>query len=306
MNSKKKICFLSIFLFVGCTKDHLNIDSNCSELPPAPIAGWNYQLDSVNYTFPFFNPSNSNEILYQKQESSGHKNLYKYNLLTKQKQIIFSDENYYQPKWGKNEWILLNPQDGNIWKIKSNGDSLIQLTFTNGDFAPEWNITSDKFSIYRTIGTFSKTVILDRDGNELDTLDNYYSSQSSWQHPYFMATANEYGLRIINAETDTVAHLITQQEPSLTSAIWLSDQINIIYTAENGIFKINSQTKNISVIKSSCSTRKYLFPSYSPQSNKIIFQRVDLQQLNSSTVSVKIGLYMMNTDGSDEHEVRIE
>jgi hypothetical protein len=300
---------LFIFIFTSCEKDSsLSYSSNandCQELPGEPITGWNYLFDSGYTQFPYFNPNNSDEIIFQKKNySTGNLGLYKYNLVTHQKQLVYAGENWFPPKWGRNDWILLNPPDANIWKIKSNGDSLTQLTFTSNNFYPEWNLDATKFAYANN--SLNKTFICSPDGTVFDTLDYCgVGVGSCWQHPTLIVGAG-VGLTIGDPYQDTFTWLFQQQEPPLNEACWLNDYVNIIYTATNGIFKINSQTKQITLIKSSCFTKNYLFLTYSTLSNKMIFQRVDQRAINSTTVEVKSGLYIMNADGTDEREIIIE
>ena len=304
MLSGKQIVFLMfISSVVSCVKDApIPPEKSCNDLPASPPIGWNYQIDSPYFMFPYFNPINPDEILFQEKYSS---KLFRYNLVTQQRSLIYSGTNLFQPKWGKNDWILLNPV-GNIWKIKSDGDSLIILTNTHGDYAPEWNISGDKFCFYRSLGAFQKLIIADVNGTELETLNNFYTEQSSWQHSnLIITTSGMYGLHSIDPYTDLITVLLQQDEPTLESAVWLDNNVDILYTAENGIFKMNYQTKKITCILSSCSTRNYLFPTYSSISNKVIFQRLDQKAVNSSTVEISSRLFMMNPDGTGESEITI-
>lgn len=294
------ILILNVYCLLSCSKDHI---ADCENLPHSPAQGWDINEILPYYKFPNFNPNNPNELLYEVHESAGVYKLFKYNLTTTQKQLVYTGENLFQPKWGKNDWILLNP-DANIWKIKSNGDSLTQITFTNGDFAPEWNLTSDSICFYRSIGVFQKTIIADINGNALDTLDQF-TSQCSWQNPNMIVTATGGSLFVIDVMSRQKTILLTQQEPSLNSACWLNDNNKIIYSAENGIFCYEMSANKSSNLISHCNTKYYQFPTYSAAINKLIWQRVDLTP-NSTTLKVQSRLFMMNPDGTGETEIMIQ
>jgi hypothetical protein len=108
---------------ISCHKDSLDNESTCDELPQGPPFGWSYIVDTPHYSFPYFNPNNPEQIIFQKKNyQTGAVSLLKFNLVTKVSSVLYAGENIFQPKWGKDGWILLNLSDNNIWKIKDNGD----------------------------------------------------------------------------------------------------------------------------------------------------------------------------------------
>ncbi|MEN9582478.1 MAG: hypothetical protein RL641_432 [Candidatus Parcubacteria bacterium] len=293
-----------LFCCVSCHKDSINSDSICINLPPSPSIGWTYLIDTPNYSFPFFNPNNPSEIIFQKKNySAANTVLYRFNLLTKQKSILFTGENLYQPKWGKNGWILLNTSDNNIWKIKEDGNSLIQLTYNSTSFAPEWNQACDKIAYFKSDGISHKLFIMDENGNNIDSATNYFSSQSCWRHPNLIATITPLNLIVIDPIADTVKILHEINTGIFGGAYWLSDHENIIWSYEEGIFITNCITKATHCINASCNTRTYLFPTYAPQTNKVIFNKVEKKAINATEVKVSSKLYIMNVDGSGESEL---
>ena len=55
----------------------------------------------------------------------------------------------YSPNWSKKNWIIYTGINNQLWKIKNNGDSLIQLTNTNTyNNHAKWNLSGTKYVYY--------------------------------------------------------------------------------------------------------------------------------------------------------------
>lgn len=127
------------------------MDCNCTDLPIIDGPSFGYQFitnDSANYTRPFPNPNNADEFLFI-QRIKRFDALYTYNLKTKQKIKLLEGRILFVPKWGKNDWILVTREDEQIWKLKSNGDSLQQLSQIAPNYVPEWDYKSEKIIFYK-------------------------------------------------------------------------------------------------------------------------------------------------------------
>lgn len=259
----------------------------------------------------YFNPNNSNEIIYRYGDGIGPDfDLIKHNLVTKEKKIIYQGRFTNRPRWGKNDWILLNVWDSlgfNIYKIKSNGDSLTALTTSDNCFDPEWNITSDKF-IYQ-LGYTSPTqyVISDVDGNSLDTVFIGAGITGTWQHPTNFVNGTHKGLFLGNYafnqyeliyETNNLAQ-------SLNGAVWL-DEENVFWCHTTGIYKTNIVTKETTLIRETCNAHCYQRPTYARDINKIIVEKLERILDSETSGRAIISLVMMNPDGTEEEVIDIE
>ena len=147
--------FLLVLIgFYGCKKDFyvVNDESEHCECPSSnSFDGYNPDyieiIDTSSVFEAEYNPMNNDEIVFLKLESNIRK-MYRYNLVTHQKVLIGSFPIILSFDWGKNDWILLELGDYNIWKMKSNGDSLIQVTSGKPFFHPKWNFNASKFSVF--------------------------------------------------------------------------------------------------------------------------------------------------------------
>jgi len=254
---------------------------------------------------PYFNPNNSNEIIFGcTQGTFDTPKLIKYNLENQAQEIIYEGDFLSKPRWSKKGWILLNLQDSlgrNIYKIKSDGSELTALTTSGNCFYPEWDIKGEKI-IYRYAFS-TKGIVIDEAGIFLDTLNCSSNAYSSWQHPTLSATGNSAGLNIVDPydcgslEWLYEANGVTQ---SAGGAEWL-DEERIFWCHVTGIYITNIITKETEVVRETCNAYYYQRPSYAPDIDKIIIERVerivgDGDEPGSKTHS----FVLMNPDGSEE------
>lgn len=180
MNTTRYILgMLMITILFGCKRDPL-----ISEPPIAINTGpcpENYQLHtSDTFTFvkkdlhnifweikheshpqitnnsiePRFNPENPYEISFISEINSNH-GLFIYNFCTNKTRFVLSSKiYYYNYNWGRNDWIYFTSYDQNIWKIKSNGDSLTQFT-QSGQYNNNAKMSPDgKYILYEEAQNF--------------------------------------------------------------------------------------------------------------------------------------------------------
>ncbi len=307
MKIKFSILLICLFFFT-CKKDPpiLSLTNNntddCLNLQSTTIAAYlNWPDIDTTYNVPRFNPSNSNEIVYvQGIISSGKSYLVKRNLITGQETQIISDV-WQRPDWSVKDWIVFNHADNQVWKIKSNGDSLTSIT-TTGGLNAVWSSDGSKIAYAQEV---SATIqITDVNGNYLDSLPFFavYLSRWSCDGNYICATAHDH----INAVYQNVSTgqevqptNNTNNNTQITWMDWTPDTKFIIWANPTGIYKTNISTKETIKLKKSCNGSYYISISVSPDGNKIIAQRVD-QKIENQNLYTKSGLSLINIDGTNE------
>ena len=301
------------FLFLQCSKDKINPDQcikheRLSDMQGQPIFKTVYPFNEMAY----FNPNNSDEIIYRYADGvTPEFDLIKYNLLTKEKEVIYQGFFSNRPRWGKNGWILLNIQDSlgfNIYKVQDNGNELTTLTNQANCLNPEWNITSE-FFIYRLGFTSpAKYVIMTANGIVQDTTTNGITGDgSSWQNETFLANPTTRGLTISNPYEGN-ANLIYETEAlaqSLNGAEWL-DAENVFWCHTTGIYRTNIITNETEIIRETCNAHCYQRPTYAPDINKIIIEKLERIKDTETSGRIEISLVMMNPDGTEEEVIEIE
>lgn len=307
--------FLSFVMIItfSCKKKPVTTpdSANCIPLLPCNQVGFGYQYDidfERYYGTPFFNPNNENELLYLKKYTPTYNSseLYTYNLLTNEKQLIYTGEVLYAPKWGQNGWIIFSKSDGNVYKIKSNGEDLTQLTNEGCYHYPAWYFDQDKFVTYSTCLTAD--ILFDANGVPLDTLPKLIGATSSLTQPPYIAI-NGDGVRFYNYQTnnfDFMYDYSSQVNGSTHSgSIFWTSTSEVLYSNIKGLNKLTIPSLTNVNFKPSCNSKVYLFGSVNSSKTKMIWSRGDYTQINECTLKYKSRIYIMNIDGSDETEVNL-
>ncbi|MBL7771459.1 MAG: hypothetical protein JNM95_01205 [Chitinophagaceae bacterium] len=111
--------------------------NNGSVIPPS-----NTYPEKYSYHFPCTNPKNDFEICFCRMENNvqgfGSMDLFTYNFCTGKSKKIASNT-MLSVDWGVNGWIIFTGSDGNLYKIKSSGDSLKQLTSDGEAYSAKWS-----------------------------------------------------------------------------------------------------------------------------------------------------------------------
>lgn len=307
---------LLLLLFNGCKKNEIEttcdpVIEECIELPiPSGIMQGFYQWikQFPYYESPCFNPNNPDEVVFRVGESKDESffHLVVYDLVTKQKNDIYEGL-FFRPRWSKKDWIIFYESDFNIYKIKSDGDSLTQLTFSGQCYGPEWNISGDKF-VYTSLQQSDFSIICDETGNPLDTIQEA-GTVPTWMHQSLLAHSTPHGITIVNPDSTEARYIENNGgiiDVGVTTAEWL-DAENIIWGNKKGIHIVNILDEEIKLLHESCDAKVYKYPTVSRISNKVIFQREDRDptdhENNKGTSTSRI--FMMNFDGSEIEEIEL-
>src|ERR1700740_610146 len=184
---------LICLFFLSCKRDTsvpannaVNTNKPCIDTLKIP------PFNDTTYAYPRFNPNNSNEIIYvQSIHSQNIVRIVKKNLSTGAETFII-DSIWGIPDWSTKDWVVFNHADNQVWKIKSNGDSLTLLT-TNmqGGFYAIWGSDVSKIA-YNSSWPVS-TLICNENGNVIDSLpyNVNYLGQWSKDGKYICGLANE-------------------------------------------------------------------------------------------------------------------
>lgn len=283
-------------------------EENCDGCEPIPLlegynTGYNHIKDTIIQRGGEFNPNNDNEIAYIEYAASNgvNKRLIIYNLVTKQKNIIYEGQIMGAPAWSKKGWILINLMDFQIWKIKPNGDSLAQITSNGSWFHPEVNKLGDKFIAYRGYAPTQFSVIMDLNGNHLDTIPTYLQG-GDWKHDSFLyANFISNKLRIFNMNSLGVIaeQTVADVNSEIQDFCWISDNEGIV-TNIHGVYRINPFTGSMNKLFCTCNSRFYLWSSTNSDKSKIMFTKIELTLAANNTLIEDETLLIMNPDGSGQ------
>lgn len=298
------IFFAMAILAIGCRKETSPADT-CIEIPPPPTGpGYKLTCGGICYGAVCINPKNADEILvFRNLVSNGKAALVKYDLKNKTNQVLFEGTIQFQPKWGKNGWILFN-YDNEIWRIKSDGDSLTQLTFNTFNFSPDWNYDGSKFIYFDR--KIQNSIIADFNGNHLDTTHNFGGFEiPCWQHDSLICGVGPSNTSVGNPYDNKINLIYDFEDGHSGNAAWLNNE-EYIWWYKEGIYRSNYKTKETKQLKATCNAVFYLYTSYCPADDKVLFLRINRKLINKNTIENSTDIVMMNHDGSGEEVINIE
>ncbi len=133
-------------------------------------------LDKYVYWHTCVNPNNPNEIVYLRREIGVQQgndfDMFKFNFCTGENTLL-TNHVAYSPNWSVKNWIIFTGKDLQLWKIKSNGDSLIQLTNTgNYNNEAKWNTNGTKYIYFDVSLGNSILAVSNENGVILNTFPN--------------------------------------------------------------------------------------------------------------------------------------
>jgi len=302
------LIFIMVYFIIlnGCKKDSpIKDTSDCIPIPPYNQVGFGYDYITEPCIFrrPFFNPNNDNEFLYV-TTCAGVTNIMKYNLLDKSKTQIWSGAPWSRPRWGKKDFILFGRNDANIYRIKSNGDSLTQLTSLGNIHHPNWNINGDKFLAF-TEASNLYSFIFDLNGNLIDTIDFGFTNECTFQNPNYIVSNNSDNVMFYNLNTNSIEYQIDYSYLNSNgggSIFWLNNS-EVIFSHTNGLNKLSIPSLKNHNFKNSCNSKQYSTGDINSSKTKMIWASSNLKYVNNSTLIFKSRINIMNVDGSDEQEI---
>jgi Tol biopolymer transport system component len=296
------------FMLVVASCRKVEIEPMCEPIPLPSGAGHgrNYVMDSLYFWGKSPNPNNPNEVVFvfDPDHALDH-SLVKYNIVTHQKATIFEGRMSYAPSWGSNGWILLNLSDHNIYKIKDNGDSLTQLTFSSSNFRPIWKYDGTEFCYMSNPTGHANYYICDPLGNHLDTL-SHSGIGFSWTHPRYSPSTAGGALLVSDLEADSMLKIMDWpiEESSGYGGIFV-DSTTLVFSYKSGIYSIDIESKELKQLKESCNSILYQAPTYSPIDGKLLWLKLEFELVTENDIHLKPVLVTMNPDGSGEEEIEI-
>ena len=172
---------LLVYFMAACRKEPPIDFEGCGrkfdpEKQAQPWYGWHNIKKDTMYWVPCFNPKNNNELTYVEEIGDDYYLMAFDRSSGAKRQLAMGVAGYSPPSWGINGWVLFQGQDRQIWKVKSNGDSLTQVTHEGKSFYPDWDPDGTLFvSMYDPPGYgFRGFVIRDQFGVITDSLMSGY------------------------------------------------------------------------------------------------------------------------------------
>jgi hypothetical protein len=290
-------------LMLCCKK----LNQRCIPIPDNTKAafGWNYNLDTPYFSATSFNPLNSNEFCYIKGVGSVV-SLLTFNMQSKISTPVYTGNVFYEPQWGSNNWILFDANNI-VYKVKTNGDSLTQLTYNASFTYPKWSADASELIAAYFIAQSYGAYIYSATGVLVDSLSVVLGAPYAWRDSLIigcriMNPTSNFG--IYNFNTKNLTWIGNPDFEGYSGACFITPK-QFIWANQSGIYITDWQMGSTITIKSLCNSESYMWPSYNFQSNKVLWNKGVENQVNSTTLGVHSSIVMMNPDGSDEQEINI-
>ena len=304
---------------MSCRKDSVpeitHIDY-CQEIPPysQPGFGYNYQYDDSNVTQPCYNPENSNEICFLRDAPGSNSDLIVHDLISEESTLIYSGIIQSPVKWGYNDWLIFGT-NGNIYRIKSNGDSLSMITNSNNCFYPIWSEAFDYFycAFHIEIGSPPNQITqvytgkFDVSGNIIDTIEQRLHQRSAINNNGLIISTepnySSYQTFAFDANTGARTNIETSADGNQAFK-WVNNY-EFLTIKVNGITKTNIINGEKTVIKNTCNSEFITEVDYNPLNQKILCSKVSQKLVDNSTILYKERLVIMDLNGENEVEVSV-
>lgn len=290
--------------FYGCKKDFYVVNDtteHCECEPYYYLQGYNMDFNSILDTnivyYPAYNPQNDNEFLYV-NKIHNDRYLYRYNKVTNEKILIGTFPKVLSFDWGRNDWILLELGDYNVWKMKSNGDSLTQLTSGGVYFHHKWNYDASKIMSYIFKSYEHYSEVFNSSGVTLDTLGYYKMYEicryGSWNNSdnYVIGTTLD-GIRIIDPYQKSI---ITEKpfSENINEIVWINSTTAIFNNAF-GLYQYNFLSNTIKKLR--CQCPKIMYQRLKPNSSgtKLLMTKMTYDQIGT-TVNFNITIEIVELD----------
>ncbi len=216
----------------------------------------------------------------------------------KNRRIFIEGAKVYSPDWSPDgEWIVFSNY-AQIYKMKTNGDSLTQLTSAEDGEChyPKWSPDGKRILYAIGIGEKSGTWMMNFDGTDKrKTIMGYYPD---WRAGSSQIVYVGSGAEIWVADTNgTNAKRLTSLNSITQYPQWSPDGSKIVFSSMKAsppqIYVMNADGTNLKQLTNTgCD-----YPAWSPDGNHIVY--TDVRQLYGR-------LFIMNADGTSKEQLTFD
>ncbi len=275
-----------------------------------------------DYTEPCFNPKNPEQLAYYRFGNTAFEvgsEIWVVDFCTGEKKMIVNNA-LYGLDWSVKDWLIYTADDQNIWKIKSNGDSLTQLTFV-GDYNryPKWSPDGDKIAFNAEIGGQNFFFLSKNTGEIIDTIQDLAASGAwSWVDEnricYLITVPNSSptitNMQLFNLGTKEIKYLhgltIANNNDSLViSTAPLLTENSMVWCALGFIGKTNLETGSFTILKKTLRQEKFLNLSVRPNETEILINKRVMHNAPFCRVDSEVDFYLINKDGSNTRRITL-
>ena len=284
------------FLLVFCKK----------EKQAEPVPSDDCEDIEINYKhakWPCICPFDKNKMVYMLVDYTTNQELLRIQDLQtgEARPLVDGKSIVYRPSWSVKDWILFGNAYGEIFKIKSNGDSLQKLLGPSY-FYPLWSPKGDKFLVTPYAGGGGARLVSEN-GKILDTFpygkyawhptdDNIIAARFPDNNAIVQYNIADGSKRLIVTPKDIIGI-------DRSSGFAWADTQNIIWFAqEYGIFSSNITTGITKKLRTQCKNASYYSLTTNPGEPNFYADRQDMKMV-SDTPWNQVNIWKISIDGKN-------
>ncbi|MDX1652172.1 MAG: hypothetical protein R3277_06750 [Brumimicrobium sp.] len=195
-------------------------------------------LEPYVYNDPVLNPNNPFEFAFIRKDPNQlgwHAELCVYNFCSNEMKMI-TDLVGYDIDWSAKDWIIFTGKDLQLYKVKPDGDSLIQLTNTgNYNYKARWNHDGTKYLYFDADAIRHK--ICAEDGSLIKDFSNNMA-EFDWLNDekivFSRSSGSELYIKEYDLETESETLLYSQAHQGSGEPVRVHGD-KIYFTSETGI-----------------------------------------------------------------------
>jgi hypothetical protein len=286
-----RLIFIFLFVvfclqFVSCEKDNVipTTEQGCYDFGDSPsYFGFSFAQDDTIYRVPFFI---SSSVIGYVFVSPFDRECRTQDLQTQiVTRVPASTSNV--PDCSKTGWILCSGS-GFISKVKSNGDSLINLIPFSGFTYTRWRPDGEQFLF--TVG--SQTFIANKHGNVIDSIP-FSTRYGDWSDDGNKICSGGFGkIHIWDFRTRSESVIPTISSQGGVIGVRWADNDRLIWNIIEGIYTSSqSSPSNVRQIRQSCESRFWWTFEVSPDGNSLICGRSNSKLIDENTIYRRERIY---------------
>lgn len=311
-----------LILQTACRKDKVpspEINSDTSDtcdcvpmdMPSGYITGFNYINDSIHYEFPRFNPNNENEIIFTVKGSGADELIYKYNLLTHSKSLVYQGVIFGSPKWGKSNWIIFTRGYGGVYRVRPDGSNLSLLIPGGLQFSPTFNHSGDKILTNHGFSSSANysAKIWNLNGNLVDSMSYKIGAMFTWENQDHISALVGDSLFIIDPVSKSIVRRFPyyydfQDNVILHDFVWLNE--NEALVGKNGLYKMNVWSGQKTKVACGCSSMVYRNGDANESGTKVLFNKMEREMVSENTIKTRTSIVIFDVATNTFEEVEIQ
>lgn len=291
-------------------------DVPCGEPPPVVDSFEEYRaIPGSHYACPSLNPNNPNQFVcfrYDWERDEVFTHIVIYDMLTGDQQVLFS--NYGIDKghlsWGKKDWIAHTSSQGNIRIFKKDGCGSLMLQRISG-LSPsygdgtEWSLDGNYLYHPSHYWVPAKAMLSDTAGNIFSSAP--ITKKPSWNSENEILNASNHKIEILDLSDNTKYDVADLRNRNVSGGVfsikWLPDNRYAIFSAELGLYRVDTPNGEIVQLKESCFGKKYRFLSISNQGDYIICEKAMSKKIERGATQFRSEIWKMDINGCNEVRV---